>query len=569
MQFQHSLPFGATLLPGGGTHFRIWAPSVATLELMIGDTAISMQSEPGGWFATTTLAPAGTQYRYRLPDGLLVPDPASRLQATDVHDPSVVVDPESYSWQHGDWAGRPWHESVIYEAHVGLMGGFSGVRQRLPELAELGVTVLELMPISDFPGTRNWGYDGVLPYAPDASYGTPDELKALIDAAHGLGISVMLDLVYNHFGPDGAYIHVYAKPFFDEGAHTIWGAAIDFSKPEVRDYFLQNALYWLLEYRFDGFRYDAVQAITDESFVLTMVETLRNATRDRPAHLVMEHDNNPSRLLRGPVPHFDAQWTDDWHHSMHVLLTGETEGYYEDFEDATALFARCLAEGFSYQGEYSRHGKKPRGEPATGLSPSSFVVFLQNHDQTGNRALGERKTSLTAADKLEAATAILLLSPMIPMLFMGEEDGSTSPFLFFTDHHGDLAELVREGRRREFRHFKAFSDESVRDRIPDPNDVKTFERSVPNRPDPAQRARVQTLLALRRKHITPGIPGARSLGAAVTGDRAIRAAWRLGTGHTLTIQLDMSDSPVPLPQENALYHSARVAIRLTPPPVGA
>ena len=564
MHFEHTLPFGATLLPDGNTRFRIWAPSVATVDLMIGEAALPMQPEPGGWFATTALAPAGTQYRYRLPDGLLVPDPASRLQATDVHDPSVVVDPRGYQWQHGDWKGRPWHESVIYEVHVGIMGGFSGVRERLPELAALGITVLELMPVADFPGTRNWGYDGVLPYAPDTSYGTPDELKALIDAAHGHDMSVMLDLVYNHFGPDGAYLHTYAKPFFNEEIHSLWGAAIDFARPEVREYFMQNALYWLQEYRFDGFRYDAVQAISEESFVTSMIGQLRTATAGRQVHLVMEHDNNPSRLLRGPGPHFDAQWTDDWHHSMHVLLTGETEGYYEDFEDATALFARCLAEGFSYQGELSRHSGKPRGEPASGLEPASFIVFLQNHDQTGNRALGERKTSLTAPDRLEAATAILLLSPMIPMLFMGEEDAATSPFLFFTDHHGALADLVREGRRKEFRWFKAFSDETVRDRIPDPNAAGTFDRSVPNRPDSAQRDRVRHLLDLRRKHIVPGIPGARGLGASVTGDRALRASWQLGTGETLSIQLDLSDQPGPMPEENALYRTSRVSIRLAP-----
>ena len=567
MKFAHALPFGATLQDDGNTRFRIWAPSAPTLDLMIGGVARPMQAEVGGWYVATCVAPAGTQYQYRLPNGLLVSDPASRQQAPDVHDPSVVVDPHAYEWQHGDWTGRPWHQSVIYEAHPGLMGGFSGLRVRLPELKELGITVLELMPIADFPGTRNWGYDGVLPYAPDTAYGTPDELKALIDAAHGHGISVMLDLVYNHFGPDGAYIHAYAKPFFNEEKYSPWGAAIDFARTEVRDYFTHNSLYWLLEYRFDGFRYDAVQAISEEDFLPEMIGRLRLACPGRHVHLVMEHDSNRARLLRGPGPHFDAQWTDDWHHAMHVLLTGETEGYYEDFEDATALMARVLAEGFAYQGEQSRHAGRPRGESAAELEPSSFVTFLQNHDQTGNRALGERKITLTSPDKLEAATALLLLSPMIPLLFMGEEDGATTPFLFFTDHHGDLAELVREGRRREFRHFRAFSDESVRDRIPDPNDVGTFERSVPDRPDPAMRERIQHLLALRREYVTPGIPRARSLGAAVIGDRAIRAAWRLGTDQTLTITIDLADTPgrpppALLPAERLLFTTPRITVRI-------
>lgn len=562
MKFSHSLPFGASVLGDGNTRFRIWAPSAPTLDLLIGGVAKAMQPEPSGWYALTCMAPPGTTYQYRLPDGLLVPDPASRQQATDVHDPSVVVDPGTYDWQHADWTGRPWHESVIYEAHPGLMGGFSGLRSRLPELKALGITVLELMPIADFPGTRNWGYDGVLPYAPDTSYGTPDELKALIDAAHSEGISVMLDLVYNHFGPDGAYLHAYAKPFFDEDNHSLWGAGIDFGRVEVRDYFIQNALYWLLEYRFDGFRFDAVQAISDESFLFEMASELRRATAGRHLHLVFEHDSNRARLLRGPAPHYDAQWTDDWHHAMHVLLTGETEGYYEDFEDATALMARVLAEGFAYQGEHSRHGNKSRGESSADLPTTAFVTFLQNHDQTGNRALGDRKITLTSADKLEAATALLLLSPMIPLLFMGEEDGSTSPFLFFTDHHGDLADQVREGRRREFRHFRAFSDETVRDHIPDPNDVSTFERSDPNRPDPAIRNQIQHLLELRRAHITPGIVGAHSLGADVIGDRAIRASWRLGTGSTLTITIDLGDAPAALPSGDTLFRTDRIAVRI-------
>lgn len=563
MKFAHALPFGATLQGDGNTRFRVWAPSAPALDLVIGGVAKPMLAGDGGWYALTCFAPAGTQYQYRLPDGLLVPDPASRQQATDVHDPSVVVDANTYEWQHGDWVGRPWHETVIYEAHPGLMGGFSGLRTRLPELKALGITVLELMPIADFPGTRNWGYDGVLPFAPDTAYGTPDELKALIDAAHGHDISVMLDVVYNHFGPDGAYIHALAKPFFTEAKQSLWGAAIDFKRTEVRDYFAQNSLYWLQEYRFDGFRYDAVQAISEEDFLPELVGRLRQASPGRHVHLVMEHDNNRSRLLRGPGPHFDAQWADDWHHSMHVLLTGEAEGYYEDFEDATALMARVLAEGFAYQGEHSRHANRPRGESTAKLEPSSFVTFLQNHDQTGNRALGERKTMLASPDKLEAATVLLLLLPMIPLLFMGEEDGSTSPFLYFTDHHGELAELVRAGRRREFRHFRAFSDESVRDQIPDPNDVTTFERSVPNRANPAMRAQITQLLALRREHVTPGIPGARSLGAAVIGDRAIRAAWRLGTHKTLTITIDLSDVPSPIPHGGALFSTPRIAVQMT------
>ena len=559
--FRHNLPFGAEAQPDGTTRFRIWAPSVESMMLdRVGEAPVEMQRD-GGWFETTVHAPPGTQYRYRLPDGLAVPDPASRRQAQDVHDPSVVVDPAAYVWQHGNWMGRPWHQAVIYEVHPGLLGGFMGLKDRLPELAALGVTVLELMPLSDFPGARNWGYDGVLPFAPDTAYGSPDELKALIDAAHGHGMMVLIDVVYNHFGPDGAYIHVYAKEFFDEGNHSLWGAAIDFKKPEVREYFTQNAIYWINEYRFDGLRMDAVQAISEESFLPEMAAAVRRAVEPgRHVHLTVEHDNNRARLLRAG---FDAQWTDDFHHAMHVLLTDELEGYYEDFEDPTQLIARVLAEGFAYQGEHSKHAGRPRGEPSADLPTTRFVIALQNHDQTGNRATGERLTVLTAPDKLVAATALMLLSPFIPMLFMGEEYGAKNPFLFFTSHGETLAELVRVGRREEFKHFAAFKDESRRDAIPDPNAQSTFDASVPDRPDPERFRLILNLLTLRRTRITPGIPGCRSEGASVLGEKRVEAAWRLGTGERLSIGFDLSETPEPMTAAGeVLFQTPRILVQL-------
>ena len=351
-RFAHTLPFGTTL-DGDTTRFRIWAPSAAKMEVMIGGAAHPMTPGAGGWHDATLPAPAGTQYAYRMPDGLTVPDPAARAQADDVHSASVVVDPLAFTWAHGDWMGRPWHEAVIYELHPGAFGGFDGIRAQLPRLKALGVTVVELMPIADFPGKHNWGYDGVSPYAPDTAYGTPDALKALVDAAHGLGLMVMLDVVYNHFGPDGAYLHAYAKSFFREDIKTPWGAAIAFDKPEVRQYFEQNALYWLREYRFDGLRFDAVHAINDPGFLDEMAATLRAGVEPgRHIHLVLEHEGNAARHLRtGPAaPGFDAQWTDDVHHCLHVLLTGEAEGYYEDFQDPIHQLARCMAEGFAYPG---------------------------------------------------------------------------------------------------------------------------------------------------------------------------------------------------------------------------
>ncbi len=547
MHHHHPLPFGAELQADGSTRFRIWAPSVPSLTLQIAGHSHAMVAEEGdeqaGWFSLTLPAPAGTRYRYILPDGLAVPDPASRLQAGDVHDESVVVDPGSYTWRNTAWLGRPWHETVLYELHAGVLGGYPGVMDRLPELAALGITAIELMPLSDFPGPRNWGYDGVLPFAPDASYGTPDELKAMIDAAHGLGMMVFLDVVYNHFGPDGAYLHTYAKSFFRDDMHTPWGAAIDFRRPEVCEYFTHNALYWLHEYRFDGLRFDAVAQMS-EAFLFALAASIRLTTEPgREVHLVCEHEDNRAALLRGPAPHFDAQWTDDIHHVLHVLLTGETEGYYSDYADATAHFARCLAGGFAFQGEYSQHGKKIRGESSAGLPTTAFVAFLQNHDQTGNRAMGERLTTLTSPARLEAATRLLLTLPFIPLLFMGDEYATEVPFLFFTSHGDDLAELVRRGRRSEFKHFAAFQDASRRDQIPDPNDPATFERSTPDRADPARYALIQSLLAFRRHRIVPGLPGCMSLGADILGPSHVRAAWRMGNGERLTIDVDLGDTP--------------------------
>ena len=548
MHHTHTLPFGATLLPDGQTRFRLWAPSSELVSLDIdGQAPQPMRALEGGWHEATLAAPPGTRYRYHLPDGLAVPDPASRLQASDVHDPSVVVDPNDYDWRNNSWQGRPWHEAVVYEVHAGAMGGFSGIRQRLPELRKLGVTAVEIMPVADFPGGRNWGYDGVLPFAPDTAYGTPGELKSLIDDAHGLGLMVMLDVVYNHFGPDGAYLHAYAKAFFREDISTPWGAAIDFRRPEVCDYFTQNALYWLMEYRFDGLRFDAVHAISEESFLRDLARTIHETVEPgRQVHLVLEHEDNRAALLRaGPTAEgFDAQWADDFHHCMHVLLTGESEGYYEDFQDATSLLADCLANGFAYQGQMSPHLGRPRGEPSGHLPTTAFVVCLQNHDQIGNRAMGDRLTTLADPQALRAATALLLLCPFVPMLFMGEEYAARSPFLFFTSHNEDLAKLVREGRRAEFKHFAAFQDEARRAAIPDPNAPSTFDASVADKADPAMFAFMQDLLALRHKHVVPGVPGCRSLNVEVLGTGAIQAEWRLGTGRRLAITLNLGHDPL-------------------------
>jgi len=539
---------GPLRLPDGTTRFRLWAPTARSVSLVLENREPKpMRQVSEDWFETLSEVTAGTRYRFALQNGLTVPDPASRMQDDDVHGASVVVDSCSYAWNNTAWRNRPWHEAVIYELHPGTFGGFNGIQEHLKRVAALGITAIELMPIADFPGRHNWGYDGVLPYAPDRAYGTPDELKSLVDVAHGEGLMVFLDVVYNHFGPDGAYLHAYAKSFFDEGVHTPWGAAIDFKRPEVQSFFIDNALMWVNEYRIDGLRFDAVHAISPASFLPTLAAAIREGS-ERPVHLVLEHEGNRSTLLRGPEANlFDAQWADDWHHCLHVLLTGEKEGYYESFANPAEQLARAMAEGFVFQGEISPHHSAPRGESSKDLPPTAFVVCLQNHDQIGNRAMGERLGSLVHPDALAVGTTLLLLSPTIPMLFMGEEIGTAAPFMFFTDHNEALAELVREGRRREFAHFAAFKDETWRQRIPDPNAASTFAYSVPDwsAGDDNQVLDLhRKLLELRHRYVMPGIPGCKSSGAMALGQAAVQGGWFLGNGTHLMIAANFGEAPV-------------------------
>lgn len=533
-----------------------------------------------GWFEIVTdrVAP-GDAYGFRLPDGLVVPDPAARAQRGDVHGPSMLVDPRAYRWKTSFWPGRPWEEAVIYELHTGTFtpdGTFDGVAAKLDHLAETGVTAIELMPVAQFGGNRGWGYDGVLHYAPHRAYGGPDRLKALVDAAHDRGLMVLLDVVYNHFGPDGNYLHLYAPDFFDAGRQTPWGSAIAYDRPAVRDFFVENALYWLEEYRIDGLRLDAINEIHDpspEHILDTIAATVRASLPDRHIHLTTEDDRNITRLherdARGGIRAYTAEWNDDFHHAAHVIATGETEGYYIDYaQGAEAGLARALAEGYAFQGEPSAFwDEAPRGEPSAHLPPTAFVNFLQNHDQTGNRAFGERLTDLAPPHVVEALTAILILSPQIPLLFMGEEWGETGMFAFFTDFHGELADAVREGRRREFRRFVRFADEANRERIPDPNAESTFLASRPgweNMDAPAGRRRhalVSRLLAVRHREIVPRLYGMRgNAGEARTGDRAaFGVRWILGDGAELMLLAnpgDSVDSAPMAPRGRAIYESA-------------
>ncbi len=551
-RFAAKLTHGATLLEPNRTLFKFWAPDCETVQIEIAGWARQpMKRASDGWFSLEAACGAGARYRYRVSTDLAVPDPAARAQASDVIGESVVVDPKAYAWRNEEWRGRPWHEAILYETHIGLEGGFRGLAGRLPALAELGITGVELMPIADFFGAHNWGYDGVLPFAPDAAYGTPDDLKALIDRAHDLGLMMFQDVVYNHFGPEGNHLHSYASSFFRDDIRTPWGAAINFEHPVVRRFFIENALYWLDEYQFDGLRLDAVHAISDRGWLLELSEAVGKTITDRHIYLVLENDNNDASLLESA---FSAQWNDDAHHAAHVLITGETGGYYRDYaEDPAAALARCLEQGFAFQGEASayREGAQ-RGSPSAHLSPLNFVFFLQNHDQIGNRALGDRLAATADTNALKVGIALLLLSPQIPLVFMGEEQGIRDPFLFFTNFEGDLAEAVKVGRRKEFGKFPEFATEEAQRRIPDPNNPETFARSRPGfdvfddwSSDWLDFFR--QLMALRHEMIIPRLEATRAAGAQALTTRALQARWILGDGSSLTLAANFGPEPVGLP----------------------
>jgi malto-oligosyltrehalose trehalohydrolase len=552
------MPHGAELYETG-VRFRLWAPGEDRVSIEIdGREPVPMARQPEGWHALITEgAHAGSLYRYVVADGLRVPDPASRFQPQDVHGPSEVIDPLSYDWQDADWRGRPWSEAVIYELHIGAFtqdGTFWAVIEKLDHLAGLGVTMIEIMPVSDFPGARNWGYDGVLPYAPDSAYGRPEDLKALVDAAHARGIGILLDVVYNHFGPDGNYLPVYAPQFFTDRHKSPWGAGINVdgahSRP-VRDFVIHNALYWLQEFHLDGLRLDAVHAIIDDSpthLLVELAETVLAAITDRPVHLILENEDNRAALLRrderGAPRLYTAQWNDDIHHLLHAAATGEGVAYYEAYLGQTELLGRAIAEGFAFQGEVMPYSGKPRGEPSAELPPAAFVAFAQNHDQIGNRAFGQRLGELASPEAVRAVSAIYLLSPQAPMIFMGEEFGARTPFLFFVDFTGDLAEMVRHGRREEFARFPEFSDPEKRETIPDPVAEATFLASKLrwNEADAAIADWFTRALAVRRETIWPlrGVIGGHAGRYRVVGASAVEVSWALTGGGALRLQANLS-----------------------------
>jgi maltooligosyltrehalose trehalohydrolase len=618
MSSSHRMPFGAECRPDGSIRFCLWAPAANLVDLCLATQCIPMLQSGDGWFELITdEASTGARYQFRINGKLKIPDPASRFQPSDVHGPSEVIDPTGFDWSDNSWCGRPWAEAVTYELHVGTFtpeGTFAAVEEKLNYFADLGVTALELMPVADFPGGRNWGYDGVLPFAPDSSYGRPEDLKRLVQAAHARELMIFLDVVYNHFGPEGNYLRAYAPEFFTDRHKTPWGEAINFDGPDsrtVRDFFIHNALYWLEEYHFDGLRFDAVHAIVDESkpdILTELAEKVRSTVgKDRLIHLMLENDNNAARCLqRGTVStnqssvvagntavscrpdvsaamrkdlciSFSAQWNDDFHHAAHVLITRETDGYYSDYASNPAWhLGRCLTEGFSYQGEPSayRDGAR-RGEPSYQLPLDCFVNFLQNHDQVGNRAFGERILQLTSAEALRAAVSILLLAPSPPLLFMGEEFASDSPFLFFCDFSGDLAKAVTKGRRAEFARFEKFSSPSARANIPDPSTIGTFRRSKVNwaaldhAPHAEWHGFYKKLMALRKTKIVPlilqnDLPDAKFM---LFGAGGLFVQWEFGESISLSMLANLSDKPAQhalTPRGTVIYGADLPASELPP-----
>jgi malto-oligosyltrehalose trehalohydrolase len=576
--------FGPRLEPAGGVTFRLWAPAAARVDLLL-DRAMPMRVAADGWHELHVgQARPGTRYRFRIDGEIDVPDPGSAFQPDDVFGASEVVD-HAYPWRCGHWKGRPWHETALLELHVGTFtpaGTFRGAIERLDQVAETGITAVELMPVADFAGRRNWGYDGVLPYAPDSSYGRPEDLRALVDAAHERGLMVLLDVVYNHFGPEGNFLPRYAPSFFTSHHRTPWGDAIDYRVEEVRAFAIDNALHWLRHYRFDGLRLDAVHAIVEPGDP-PILEVLSKAVGElatetgRLLHLVLENDDNRASLLdphaERPDGKYRAQWNDDYHHACHVLLTGESAGYYRDYTDAPVqAVARALSSGFIFQGQASRHRDgAPRGEPSRHLPPLAFVTFLQNHDQIGNRARGDRLTTLAPPEAIEAALALTLLAPSPPLMFMGEEWGARRPFPFFCDFQGELADAVRRGRLAE---FAAFAEAQGKDAIPDPLAEATFRSAVLDwaerdaEPFASRLALVRRLLQARRRYVIPWLANRGSASAhADANGGVLRVDWRSEGAGTLSLLANLAAQPAanarPSPAAAWIWGGAP-AIRLPP-----
>ena len=473
-----------------GTSFRLWAPGRRRITLHVGGRDLEMSSESEGYFTATVDAPHGERYGFKLDGGAdIYADPASRSQPDGPHGLSAVVAPSRYAWRHDRWDLASRGEHVLYEMHTGTFtaeGTWKAAAARLPLLSDIGVTAIEMMPVAEFPGAFGWGYDGVQWFAPYHGYGTPDDLRAFVDAAHGLGLGVILDVVYNHFGPDGNYQHLFAPPFLSS-KDTEWGKALNFDGPHsegVRAFVIANARYWIEEFRFDGLRLDAVQQIFDdspESIVAALTREARDAAGGRPILIIGEDEPQDARLVRGREAGgagLDALWNDDFHHAAVVALTGDRSAYYSDYEGSARELVSCARHGFLFQGQRYAWQDDLRGLPALDIPPDRFVCCLENHDQVANSADGRRLHQRAAPGAMRAMTALLLLGPWTPMLFQGQEFGSTAPFLFFADHKPELARKVADGRREFLQQFPRFRDPAVSASLPAPDARETFTRST-------------------------------------------------------------------------------------------
>jgi maltooligosyltrehalose trehalohydrolase len=533
------LPIGAELVPAGGVHFRVWAPAAADVAVTIDGKSTRLAKEAGGYFSGSVIeAAAGTQYSFRL-DGREshFPDPASRFQPSGPHGPSEVIDPTTFVWTDDGWSGVPQERIVIYEVHIGTFtpeGTWSAAAEHLHRLAELGITCIEMMPVADFPGRFGWGYDGVDLFAPTRLYGRPDDLRQFVDRAHGAGIAVILDVVYNHIGPDGNYLTAFAAAYFTDRYQNEWGAPLNFDGPDsgpVREFFIENAGYWIDEFHFDGLRLDATQQIFDtsaEHVVAAIGQRVREKAPGRTTFITTENEVQDARLVR-PLSRggyaLDSIWNDDFHHSAMVALTGRAEAYYSDYSGRAAEFVALAKSGFLFQGQRSAWQKQARGTPSLDLRGRQFVTYLQNHDQIANSDQGLRGHQLTAPGLWRAMTAYLLLGPSIPLLFQGQEYAVANPFLFFADHQGDLGGLVGKGRREFLAQFPSLASPDIQATLADPSDPNVFHRCVLEQNEErfagAAYALHRDLLALRRADAA--FDGTRPLdGAALRED-----AWLL------------------------------------------
>jgi maltooligosyltrehalose trehalohydrolase len=530
---QRKFPVGAEVL-AGGAGFRVWAPRRERVELLLdGGTAIELQRDSEGYFSSIVpQAVHGTRYRFRLDGAEAFPDPASRFQPEGPHGPSQVIDPARFHWSDAAWPGVSLRGQVMYELHTGTFtreGTWQAARRELPELARLGITAIELMPVADFPGRFGWGYDGVGWFAPAAIYGEPDDLRQFIDDAHSLGIAVILDVVYNHFGPDGNYLKQYSEAYFSSRYGNEWGEAINFDGADagpVREFVCANAAYWASEFHMDGLRLDATQQIFDvseENIMTALARSFRAAAGGRPTFIVAENESQSTGLVTRYG--LDGLWNDDFHHAAHVAATGHNEAYYSDYHGSPQEFISAAKYGYLYQGQQYSWQSKPRGAPTWGIEPAQFITYIQNHDQIANSGSGQRLHQLTSPGRYKALTALLLLGPGTPLLFQGQEFASSHPFLFFADHQGELRTLVKDGRAQFLSQFPSLAQEDMRFRLLDPGDPDTFERCKLDFRDRDRHAPIyrlhHDLLRLRREDPVFRAQSPRGVDGAVLGPEAL------------------------------------------------